>query len=257
MVDEERWQARFRAARVSLPGWAKDAPHRCTYRSNVTGTWEIYAWDRTSDVRRQVTDRANGTWMGGVEATGQWIWWFADTDGDEFGIWMRQPFDGGADRPAVDGLEPSFPAGIAVGSSGLALVGRTGEQGTSIHLCPPATAPTTLYEHREDAHLVGLSRDETLVAINHSEHGDSRHMALRVVRLDGGAVADLWDGEGKGVYGIEFSPVSGDPRLLVLHERRGRPEPLIWDPVAGTERDVPRGGEPGRRVDLVVRRHRR
>jgi dipeptidyl aminopeptidase/acylaminoacyl peptidase len=238
MVDEERWQSRFRAARVSLPGWARDAPHRSTYRSNGTGTWEIYAWDRTNDTRRQVTERPNGTWMGGVDPTGEWIWWFADTDGDEFGVWMRQPFGGGADQAAAAGLEPSYPAGLAVGSSGLALVGRMTEQGTSVHRCPPGEEPAVLYEHREDAHLVDLSRDETLVAVNHSEHGDSRHMALRVVRVDGSTVADLWDGEGKGVYGVEFSPVSGDPRLLVQHERRGRPEPLIWDPVAGTEREI-------------------
>ena len=86
MVDEERWKARFRAARVSLPSWAHHAPHRSVYRSNATGTWEIYAWDRETDEKRQVTDRPNGTWMGGVEPTGEWIWWFADTDGDEFGI---------------------------------------------------------------------------------------------------------------------------------------------------------------------------
>jgi acetyl esterase/lipase len=238
MVDDERWQARFRAARVTLPGWAEDAPHRCIYRSNATGTWEIYAWDRLSDARRQVTDRANGTWMGGVDPTGGWIWWFDDTDGDERGVWMRQPFEGGADEPAAEGLESSYPAGLAVGSSGLALVGRTTPQGTSIHVRPRGGAWTILYENSEDAYLIDLSKDETLVAINHSEHGDSRHMALRVVRLDGSTVADLWDGEGKGVYGEGFSPISGDPRLLVRHERRGRSEPLIWDPAAGTEREI-------------------
>jgi acetyl esterase/lipase len=238
MVDDERWQARFRAARVSLPGWADDAPHRCIYRSNVTGTWEIYAWDRATDARRQVTDRANGTWMGALDPAGASIWWFADTDGDEYGVWMRQPFDGGPDEPAAEGLEPSYPAGLAIGATGLALVGRTTTEGTSIHVRPPGGDWSVLYEHREDAHLVGLSKDETLVAINHSEHGDSRHMALRVVRLGGETVADLWDGAGKGVYGVDFSPVAGDSRLLVQHERRDRPEPLIWDPVAGTEHEI-------------------
>ncbi|GLZ08209.1 peptide hydrolase [Actinomadura sp. NBRC 104412] len=258
MVDDERWKARFRAARMSLPGWAHDAPHRSTYRSNVTGTWEIYAWDRTTGMRRQVTDRPNGTWMGGVDPTGEWIWWFADTDGDEFGIWRRTPFDLPATTedseegrssdgdaaaedgsvPAVPGLEPSYPSGLAVGSSGLAVVGRTTEGGTSIHLCRPGAEPEVLYEHEEDAHVAALSRDETLIAIGHSEHGDSRHMALRVVRPDGTTVADLWDGPGKGVYGAGFSPVSGDSRLLVNHERRGKEELLIWDPVENTEQEI-------------------
>ncbi|GAA2442766.1 prolyl oligopeptidase family serine peptidase [Actinomadura vinacea] len=246
MVDEERWKARFRAARVSLPGWALDAPHRSTYRSNVTGTWEIYAWDRTTGARRQITDRPNGTWMGRLDRAGEWIWWFADTDGDEFGIWRRTPFDGTGDAtapgegsvPAVPGLEPSYPSGLALGSSGLALVGRTTEGGNSVHLCRPGAEPEVLYEHAEDAHVAALSRDESLIAIGHSEHGDSRHMALRVVRPDGTTVADLWDGPGKGVYGAGFAPVAGDPRLLVNHERRGRDEMLIWDPVAGTEHEI-------------------
>ncbi|GAA4134986.1 S9 family peptidase [Actinomadura keratinilytica] len=238
MVDEERWKARFRAARVSLPGWARTAPHRCVYRSNVTGTWEIYAWDRTTGDRRQVTDRPNGTWMGGVDPTGEWIWWFADTDGDEFGVWMRTPFEGGDSVPAVPGLEPSYPAGLALGTSGLALVGRTTDAGNFVHLCRPGADPEVLYEHAEDAHVAALSRDETLIAIGHSEHGDSRHMALRVVRPDGTTVADLWDGPGKGVWGAGFAPVPGDTRLLVSHERRGRDEMLIWDPVAGTEQEI-------------------
>ena len=43
-----RWQARFRATRVSLPEWADDAPSRCLYASNVTGTFELYTWDRST-----------------------------------------------------------------------------------------------------------------------------------------------------------------------------------------------------------------
>jgi dienelactone hydrolase len=236
MVDEERWKARFRAARVSLPSWAHDAPHRSVYRSNATGTWEIYAWDRETDAKRQVTDRPNGTWMAGVDPTGEWIWWFADTDGDEFGVWRREPFGGGAD--AAPSLEPSYPAGLAVGSSGLAVIGRTTESGSTIHWCAPDAAPGVLYAHDEDAYIIDLSEDESLVAINHSEHGDSRHMALRVVRADGSTVADLWDGPGKGLSAMAFSPVAGDQRLLVEHERRGRSEPLIWDPVSGSVQEI-------------------
>ena len=44
--DLPAWERRFRAPRVSLPEWARDAPHRCLYVSNVSGTFELYAWDR-------------------------------------------------------------------------------------------------------------------------------------------------------------------------------------------------------------------
>ena len=35
---EARWRARFSAPRVSLPDWARDAPQRSLYVSNVSGT---------------------------------------------------------------------------------------------------------------------------------------------------------------------------------------------------------------------------
>lgn len=236
--EEIPWKARFRAARVSLPAWAEEAPHRCLYRSNAGGTWELYAWDRATGDSRQVTDRPNGTVLGTVDPAGRWVLWFADSDGDEFGLWMRQPFDGGPDEPAVPGLEPSYPAGLALGASGSALVGRTTDDGTDVHLARPGQRPTLVYRHREDAHLVDLSRDESLVAINHSEHGDSRHMALRVVRPDGPPVAEAWDGPGKGLDGVGFAPVAGDARLLVVHERRGRPELLVWDVLSDEQREI-------------------
>jgi len=60
-ADNETWKKRFRAPRTSLPQWAFDAPHRCVYVSNVSGTFEVYAWDRDTDEHRQVTRRPKGT----------------------------------------------------------------------------------------------------------------------------------------------------------------------------------------------------
>ncbi|GAA3052705.1 hypothetical protein GCM10020000_37850 [Streptomyces olivoverticillatus] len=123
------WEKRFRAPRVGLPRWAEDAPHRSLFTSNATGTFELYAWDRTTGEHRQATDRPNGTTGGVLSPDGEWIWWFADTDGNEFGVWMRQPFHGGADEPAAPGLEPSYPDGLALGRDGTAVVGRSTDKG--------------------------------------------------------------------------------------------------------------------------------
>ena len=116
---------------------------------------------------------------------------------------------------------------------------------------PPTTAPASgsrdrtaaparvVYAHAEDAGVGALSDDETLLAISHSEHGDSRHPAVRVVRTaDGSAVAEKSDGPGRGLTPLAFAPVPGDQRLLLLHERRGREELLIWDVAAGTETEL-------------------
>ncbi|MEU3125388.1 prolyl oligopeptidase family serine peptidase [Streptomyces sp. NPDC047726] len=239
-----QWEQRFRAARVSLPDWAEDAPDRALFVSNATGTYELYAWDRATGKQRQVTDRPNGTTDGVLTPDGRTVWWFADTDGDEFGVWMRQPFEGGPDEPATPGLEPSYPAGLAIGRDGTAVVGRsTDEDGTTVHLVAPGAEPVVIYRHRESAGVGDLSHDGTLIALEHTEHGDAMHSALRVVRPDGSTVAELDDTEGGtkelGLAVLGFAPVAGDTRLLVGHQRRGRWEPMIWDPVTGTQTDLP------------------
>lgn len=239
------WEKRFRAPRVSLPDWAEDAPDRSLFVSNATGTYELYAWDRSSGEQRQVTDRPNGTTDGVLAPDGEWIWWFDDKDGDEFGVWRRQPFAGGADEEAVPGLDPSYPAGLALGRDGrTAVIGRsTDEDGTTIHLARrDGGAPVEIYRHRESAGVGDLSHDGTLIAIEHTEHGDAMHSALRVLRPDGGTVAELDDTRGGeeelGLEVLGFAPVDGDTRLLIGHQRRGRWEPLVWDVATGEQTDL-------------------
>ncbi|MEV7340523.1 prolyl oligopeptidase family serine peptidase [Streptomyces sp. NPDC093544] len=255
------WEKRFRAPRVSLPDWAEDAPHRSLFVSNATGTYELYAWDRATGKQRQVTDRANGTTDGVLSPDGEWIWWFDDKDGDEFGIWRRQRFEGsdtsdgsetsdasdtsdGPDEPAAPGLEPSYPGGLAIGRDGrTAVVGRsTDEDGSTIHVARAGEAPVEIYRHRESAGVGDLSHDGSLIAVEHTEHGDAMHSALRVLRPDGSAVAELDDTKGGTVeLGLEvlgFAPVDGDTRLLIGHQRRGRWEPLVWDVATGEETEL-------------------
>ncbi|MFJ9826665.1 prolyl oligopeptidase family serine peptidase [Streptomyces sp. NPDC101160] len=260
------WEQRFRAPRVSLPEWAEEAPDRSLFVSNATGTFELYAWDRATGGQRQVTDRPNGTTDGTLSPDGRWIWWFADTDGDEFGVWMRQPFERGADEPAVPGLDASYPAGLALGREGTVVVGRsTDEDGSTVHLLRPgATEPVEIYRHRESAGVGDLSYDGSLIAIEHTEHGDAMHSAIRVLRADAAAdaadaasgssasgssasgssavVAELDDTKGGteelGLTVLGFAPVAGDTRLLVGHQRRGRWEPMLWDVATGTETDL-------------------
>ncbi|MFD7679738.1 prolyl oligopeptidase family serine peptidase [Streptomyces sp. NPDC059271] len=248
-ADMPDWEKRFRAPRVSLPDWAEDAPHRSLFVSNATGTYELYAWDRATGEQRQVTHRANGTTDGVLSPDGAWIWWFDDKDGDEFGIWRRRPFeaalvDGETDEPAVPDLDASYPAGLAIGRDGrTAVVGRsTDDDGSTIHLARAGESPVEIYRHRESAGVGDLAHDGSLIAIEHTEHGDAMHSALRVLRPDGSAVAELDDTEdGTVELGLEvlgFAPVDGDSRLLIGHQRRGRWEPLVWDVSTGEQTDL-------------------
>ena len=239
---EARWRARFHAARLSLPSWAWDAPDRTIYTSNASGVWEVYSWDRATDTHRQVTDRPNGTLHAVLTPDGEHIWWFADTDGDEFGTWVSEPFGGrpaGTDAvPAAPGTKPGYPAGLEVGSE-LCAIGVADDDGTTVFLTRGGGEAEIVYQNEHDGGVAALSHDETLLAIAHSEHGDNRHPALRVLSTSNAStVAEKWDGKGKGLDAVAFSPVAGDQRLLVLHERRGREELLIWDVAADTELEI-------------------
>ncbi|MQA16146.1 MAG: prolyl oligopeptidase family serine peptidase [Pseudonocardiaceae bacterium] len=239
---ESRWRARFTAPRLSLPHFARDAADRNLYTSNASGTWEVYAWDRLTGTHRQVTDRPNGTRICALQPDGEQVWWFADTDGDEFGTWVVEPFGGSPDgagaQPAVPGTEPGYPAGLDIGRSSVAL-GASTDDGTRIWVSRNGAGTKVIYRDEHDGGVGALSRDERLLAIVHSEHGDSRHPAVRVVRAsDGSTVAEKWDGPGKGLDVLGFAPVDGDPRLLLAHERRGREELLVWDVEADTESEL-------------------
>ena len=188
---EQRWRARFTAARMSRPAGPATRPTAASTRPTRAATTEVYAWDRATDTHRQVTDRRSGTHAAALPPDGETVWWFADTDGDEFGHWVAEPFAGRA---------AGSRAGAAAARRRGRLPGRPGDRPPASS--PPAPRPTTapriwlrrgdgpaevVYTHAEDAGVGALSEDETLLAISHSEHGDSRHPAVRVVRVADGS----------------------------------------------------------------------
>lgn len=244
-VMEARWRQRFTASRVSLPEWADDAPNANVYVSNASGVWEIYTWDRATNRHRKITNRPNGTIHATITKDGKEVWWFNDTDGDEFGSWVRQPFsaDSGAESPAFSGTHDGYPAGLVLGRE-VGAVGASTDDGTMIWLAHHGSAidpwvAEKIYASEHDAGVSALSENERLLAISHSEHGDSRHPALRVLSTaDGSTVAEKHDGPGRGLDAVGFAPIPGDSRLLVLHERNGKEELLIWHTDSDTETEI-------------------
>jgi len=260
-----RWQQRFSAPLVTLPSWAPDAPDRMVYASNVSGAWQVHAWDRGAGTHRQVTDHPTGVVGGGVTPDGAAVVWFADDRGDEVGHWLRQPFQGGPVEPVLPDLPPAWSAGLRLGPAGLVAVGLAGRDGFSIRLGRLGAGSHELYRHQQTAHVTELSRDGRVLLVSHCEHGDTLHPALRAYDTGTGAViADLWDGPGNAVYAAGASPVAGDGRFAVLHERTGTLRPAIWEPVTGGWTDLPidvpgevdvAGWWPGAGALLLVHNH--
>ncbi|GGM05553.1 S9 family peptidase [Nakamurella endophytica] len=237
---EDRWRRRFSAVRISLPDPARDAPDRTVVLSNATGTYELYCWDAATGRQTQATQRPDGTVHGQLSADGEALFWFHDEAGDEFGSWQWQPFGGGpgSASPAMPDVAPGYPAGLAVGRS-VVLAGFSDDDGSRVHRVATHGTATEVYRSDCDAGVGALSTDETLWVLSHSEHGDSRYPALRALRVDDGSVVgELDDSPGRGLEAVVFSPVPGDQRLLVGHERGGRDELLLWDLATGDVREL-------------------
>lgn len=245
------WEQRFRAGRVFLPEWATRRPERAVVIASASGVLQAHSWDSGTGRLVQATDRPGGTTRASIDPTGTWIWWFDDTAGNEFGGWRRQPFGSTPQRRPEHPVElaPAYDAGLLLAADGTAIIGRSDSRyGTQIHQVLVgaagygASAPVLLYAHTQNASVAALSRDANLVAISHSERGDSRHPAIRVVRGDTGTmVADLDDGAGLGLWAQEFAPIPGDTRLLVQHERTGAMQLLIWDVATSIQRPLDLG----------------
>ncbi|MFN2483869.1 MAG: prolyl oligopeptidase family serine peptidase [Candidatus Limnocylindria bacterium] len=249
IATEAPWRRRFRAPRRILPLWGRDRPERLLFASNESGKWELYAWDREHGRERQVTDRREGTVNGYLDPTGESIWWFDDTDGDELGMWRVEPFWGGEDASPLEELGRAYSTGLALGRT-LAVAGTSSAAGgDEIHVLRRGRRPVRIYAHEESAWLSGVPRlwnylsdlscDERLFCFHHSEHGDSRHPALRVMTIHGETVADLWDGPGLGLYAAGWPPVPGDNRVLIHHERDGARRPMLWSPELGETVSLP------------------
>ena len=237
-LTEPAWKKRFRAPRFGFPQWARERPERIIYGANHEGTFEVYGLDLATGVELRLTSRKEGTGYRvapRIDPQGNEVWWWDDEGGSEMGVWRAQPFEGGAARIATD-LRPAYSANTALGT-GFALVGRSGAEGTTIDLVAEGGS-RRLYAHRESAQVGLLSTDEELFVLSHSEHGDARNRAIRILDRRGTAIAERWDGPGRGLRATRWSPVAGDQRVLIGHEREGTWRPLIFDARAKTQQRI-------------------
>lgn len=239
-MTEPRWKRRYRAPSLTLPNWAVDSPERLAYASNLSGSWQVHAWNRASGEHRQVTEHPTGVLGGAVTPDGEGIVWFDDSKGDEIGQWRLQPFLGGDDLPLMPGVEPAWSAGLALGPEGRIAVGMATRVGFSVRVSRVGEPGRELYRHEQTVDVADMSRDGRVLVVHHAEHGDNLHPALRAFDLerDGEPLADLWDGKGYGLFAVRFSPVPGDQRIALLHERAGKLRPGVWDPLRGERADL-------------------
>jgi dipeptidyl aminopeptidase/acylaminoacyl peptidase len=236
------WERRFRAPTISYPDWSPHAPARIAYESTESGVWQLHVVDVATGARRRVTDHPVGVINGAWSPDGADISWWQDETGDESGRWYAQPFEGGETRLLLPEIETGWSEGIAW-VPGMLAVGISGAAGFAVFMSEDGGA-TVKEIARSTEHLRvagsdggynrgGLSADGMLLCLQHAEHGDEIREALRVIDpLTAATVAELVD-EGLNLASSAWSPIPGDGRLAIVHERGGIPQPALWEPATG------------------------
>jgi len=241
------WERRFRAPVSFLPEWSPHAPDRIVYASNESGIWQVHTRDVATGARRRVTDNPVGVIDGMPTLDGEGILWFEDETGDESGGWRVQPFLGGETRPFLQGAPHGWSEGLTQ-APGIVAAGISDRDGFAVYVSLEGGPAKEVYRSSESVRIGsvdeggflrgGLSADGSLLCLEHSEHGDLIHPALRVIDPRTGVMAGEQVDEGLSLAAKCWSPVPGDQRLAVDHEREGEARPAIWDLSTGERRDL-------------------
>ena len=65
--DVPAWELRFRAAVMTFPRWAREAPERLTVVTNESGAYQVYAWDRVRGTRRRLLREHDDVLLAGAQ----------------------------------------------------------------------------------------------------------------------------------------------------------------------------------------------
>jgi pimeloyl-ACP methyl ester carboxylesterase len=237
------WERRFRAPNVSFPHWARDSPERLVFWSTESGIYQVHVWDRATGERRRVTDHPVGVLSGALTSDGERVLFWQDETGSEAGQWYSELFSGGKAEPFLAGVPQGWNQGLAQ-APGVVACGISDADGFAIYVSADGEPAKEIWRSTEAISIggaelgrddmAGLAADGSMLALEHAEHGDSLHPALRVVDpLTGSVIAEQVD-EGMALHASCWSPVAGDQRLAVTHEREGEERPAIWDVATGT-----------------------
>jgi dipeptidyl aminopeptidase/acylaminoacyl peptidase len=217
--------------------------------SDESGAYQAYAWDVTTGERRRISDEPVGVIYATVTAGGDRAVWFRDDTGDESGAWVAAPFGGGDAEPLLPGVPIGWPDGIALGRRHVSAV-LADRGGFALYVSRDGGPAKELYRdvdsvqigqndfELEGFNLSGLSADESMLCIAVAQDGDSIHPKLVVIDPETAAVVRELADPGLGLYAYAWSPIEGDQRLAVMHEREDLHRPAIWDVATGERTDL-------------------
>ena len=237
-MDTPSWEQRFRAPVSYLPEWSPAAPGRVVYASNESGRWQIHTLDLERGTTRQVTNDPVGLTDVVPTLDGEGVLWFQDETGDESGRWLVQPFHGGDTEPFLVGVPHGWSDGLAQ-APGIVVAAISDRDGFAVHVSLDGCAghgaralvrldrPRRSRRRRVPARRV-CRRTARLLCLEHAEHGDLLHPALRVVDpRTGERLGELLDdGMSLGARVLVTGLRRPAPRVQARARRRRAPRTL-------------------------------
>lgn len=234
----ERWEQRLRAPTVSFPVWSSRSPDTLIFLSNESGSQQLWVVDHGDGSRRQLTHHSWGVSEFLVHPEAAQVAWWRDDEGSELGSYVLTKVTDGTTTPLIPGIASGWNQGVAL-ADGRAVVAVSREDQYSVWVCDALTAHPRLLLHAAyplglgrpwETTPGGLSSDARLVCVRHAEFGDMLHFGLRAYdAVTGDVVAELHD-QGRTLAVGPWSPLPGDQRVAVIHERDGVERPQIWHP---------------------------
>ena len=223
------------------------APERLVYVSSESGVYQVCVMDRSTSARRRVTDHPVGVIYGALTVDGERVIVWRDETGSEAGQWYAEPFAGGRSEPFLAGAPQGWNGGLSLAPGVVAAV-ISDDDGFGVFVSIGGGEAKEVWRHEEwigvggrnfdRADLAGLSSDGSLLAL---EYGDSMHPSLRVIDPRTGATVAEEHDDGISIAASCWSPLPGDQRLVVIHDREGEDRPVIWDLGSGHWSDLDLG----------------
>jgi dipeptidyl aminopeptidase/acylaminoacyl peptidase len=249
VAQDAPWKQRFRAPGVILSKLATGNPGRGIATTNMSGIYQVYAWDVETGALRQATQQPTGIYLGYISADGSSIYYMKDDHGNEIGHYVRVPFEGGEPEDITPDVAPYSSFAMAESHDGrvLGLVASRPE-GTEIYLIRDGQR-TTLLTTKAAARQIILSADGRYGVVPTNERTGRNEFSLYLYDLSSGErVKELHDADADIQPG-KFSPVAGDYRITGVSDASGAKRPLIWNVETGARTDL---ALPGIEGDVAV-----
>jgi len=212
--------------------------------SNVSGTFQLHAWDVPGRRLRALTNRSTGILTGLLGPDGSFVYYHDDASGNEIGHFVRIAFEGGAPQSITPGVPPYPTFGLAVSGAGNRFGFVTAsEEGFHLWVIDVGVdgalgPPRRIYSSPRLLDGPAFSHDGTIAVVAAS--AGARSLRFELVALDtatGRVIGGIADADSR-LGAVAFAPLPGDARLVAHSNRTGVARPLVWNVVLDARVDI-------------------